>query len=45
VIDGNVIMEERELTFLDPDGEQRLCHAAQAASQGVLDRARLRRSG
>jgi cytosine/adenosine deaminase-related metal-dependent hydrolase len=45
VIDGNVVMEDRELTFLDPDGEQRLCHAAQAASQGVLNRAHLRSRG
>lgn len=41
IVDGEVVMEDRLLCFLDPDEERRLCHEAQRESVAILERAGL----
>ncbi len=41
IIDGEIVMRDRVLSFLDPDGERRLCHRAQRASLTIIERAGL----
>ena len=41
IIDGNVVMRDRILSWLDPDAERRLCETAQRASEAMIERAGL----
>jgi cytosine/adenosine deaminase-related metal-dependent hydrolase len=41
IIDGNVVMRDRVLSWIDPDGERELCRKAQQASEAMIERAGL----
>jgi atrazine chlorohydrolase/5-methylthioadenosine/S-adenosylhomocysteine deaminase/melamine deaminase len=41
IIDGNVVMRDRILSWLDPDAERRLGETAQRASEAMIERAGL----
>jgi 5-methylthioadenosine/S-adenosylhomocysteine deaminase len=41
MVDGDLVMEDRVLRFLDPDEELRMCRAVQVASDAIVERAAL----